>query len=83
MSLTLELAPEVEAGLRAEADRTGMDPADFAARLIEEQITPLARERLTPEEWLRIADEWAAGNRWPRLPEAAYERESFYEDDRL
>ena len=81
MSVLIELPPETETTLRAEADRSGVDPGEYVARLIEERMTPLARQRLTPEEWLRKADAWAESHRhWPPLPDEAYERESFYED---
>ena len=82
MSLTLDLAPGIEAALREEAEREGIEPAQFVTRLIEERVAS-PRQRLTPEEWLRKADAWAAGNRFPVLPDEAYERASFYDDDRL
>lgn len=81
MSLTLDLDPRTEAALRAEAERSGVEPEQLAAQLIQERVASAGdRERLTPEEWLRQADAWAESHRdWPVLPDEAYERESFYE----
>jgi len=59
-----------------------VDVAQYVAQPVEQYVTP-PRVRLTPEEWLKKADAWTAGNRWPVLPEEAYERASFYDDDRL
>ena len=47
MSLTMDLAPEIEAALRKEADRHGVDAAQYVARLVEQYVTP-SRVRLTP-----------------------------------
>jgi hypothetical protein len=53
MALVIELAPEVELRLRAEAARNGLDTEDFARRLIENRYQS-AEERtwaeLTMEE---------------------------------
>lgn len=80
MSLTLELAPDVEQALRAEADRTGRKPEDLAAELIRDRYRVLPqRAKLSPEEWIREATAWIDSHReWPVLPDSAYDRESFY-----
>ena len=82
MSVLVELAPEIEATLRAEADRSGVDPGEYAARLIEERLIFASQPaKLGHEEWIRRTRAWAESHRhWPLLPDEAYERESFYED---
>jgi hypothetical protein len=39
MSLTIDLTPEAEARLREEAGRVGVDPADYARRVIERHFS--------------------------------------------
>lgn len=42
--MTITLSPELEARLKAEAARRGMDPSQFAAGLIERAITPASTD---------------------------------------
>lgn len=53
MSLTLELAPEVEQRLRAAAAQQGLSPTEFAHRLVVQQVQP----RYSKEEFARRGDE--------------------------
>jgi hypothetical protein len=87
MSLTIELPEALEARLREEAGRRGLDTADLARQLIEQLLPEPAvqygylQRTLTPEEWIRQTREWSESHRdWPVLPPEAYERASFYED---
>jgi hypothetical protein len=80
MTLTLELAPEVEAALREEAERSGRNPEDLATEALRARLRlPAQGPKLSPEEWARKAAAFAESNRhWPVLPDSAYERENFY-----
>ena len=87
MSLTIELAPEVEARLRREAEARGVDPAEYAGQLIQlqlptpEQVVGSRSAELSPDEWIRQFHEWAETHRnLPPLPPEAFERASFYDE---
>lgn len=43
MTLTLEIGPELEAGLRASAERAGLPPDRFVLSLLREQFVPTGR----------------------------------------
>ncbi len=51
MTLTIEIAPEVESRLEAEAERSGMSKTDLAKNVIEERFAPVEekRENYMPE----------------------------------
>ena len=84
MSLTIQLPPELEVRLRREAERHGMEPGEYAARLLRDRLPatepkPSLWNTLPPEEWARQFREWAESHReLPVLPPEAMERESFY-----
>lgn len=82
MSLTLDLAPEIEAALRDEAERSGRSPEELASEAVSNRFRGLTpRPKLTPEEWVQQATAWIEGHRrWPVLTDSAHERESFYGD---
>lgn len=84
MTLTIELAPEVEEQLRREAEQQGMASETYARQLLEERLLP-AQElpfwaRASREEWLQAFNEWMDSHdaNLPPLPDEAYNRESFY-----
>ena len=87
MTMTINLDPELEARLREEAAKKGLDASDYAAHLIEQNLPVGAPAHeslwntLTPEEWLRAFDAWANSHDTsiPPLPDEAVSRESFYE----
>jgi hypothetical protein len=86
MALTIDLAPELEARLRREAEKQGLSTDDYARTLIERAL-PTAEpkslwETLSPEEWQRAFDAYLAGHdaTKPPLPPEAFERASFYGD---
>jgi hypothetical protein len=87
MTLTIELAPEVENRLREAASQHGLPPEEYALRLIQESL-PAAEptgkplwDTLSPEEWRRAFDEWAQSHdrSTPLLSDEAVSRASFYE----
>ncbi len=44
MTLTIEIAPEIESRLEAEAQRSGMSKDDLAKNVIEERFAPTMKE---------------------------------------
>src|SRR5579871_1707169 len=54
MTLTIDLTPELEAQLREEAAKTGINPSAFVVRALEERLQRKSRPRvpssLSPEE---------------------------------
>jgi hypothetical protein len=85
--MTIELTPELEARLREEAARRGVDAEALALESIENSVRPPDEEygylqrTLTPEEWSRSAREWVESNRGiPIPPDEAFDRESIYAD---
>jgi predicted transcriptional regulator len=59
MTLTIELAPEVEAQLRQAAARQGQDPASFARAAVEEK---LREEKLREEKLRRVTEGQTEGH---------------------
>lgn len=45
MTLTIEIAPEIESRLEAEARRSGMSKTDLAKNVIEERFAPVEKEQ--------------------------------------
>jgi hypothetical protein len=82
MTITLELAPETEAAVRAKASARGMDVADYIRTLAEQAVegTKPTPER-SREEFKRAWRAFCEGP--PELPvlgPEAFTRESFYAD---
>jgi hypothetical protein len=82
MSLTIELTPEQEAELAAQAKRAGVDPAEIARRLLAASLPTASnaeRRQLTPEERIPLMDAMTEMNRGlPHLPDSAFDRENIY-----
>ncbi len=88
MTVTIQLPPDIEAGLLAQAQAHGLDVADYVQNLVRRQImsTTSSASRppyeLSSEEWLRefhVSVNSHADNTVV-LPEEAMERESIYGD---
>ena len=45
MTLTIEIAPEIESRLEAEAKRNGMSKSDLAKNVIEQRFAPVEKEK--------------------------------------
>ena len=80
----IELRPEIEARLTAEAQARGVDIEVYVESLLEKAITtasnPVPRRR-TREEMRAFYDALAAhSDKIPQLPDEAFTRESFYQD---
>ncbi len=83
MSIKVELKPEIEAELAAQAQKRGV-PFDQYVQTILEQYVHLAQSPLTPEERAKAFDDWADSFPYRRsapLPDEAVSRESFYQAD--
>ena len=83
MTIQLEVNPEIEARLLAEARDQGITPDKAPERLLEEAVAPrsLPQGNLTVEEFHRMLEALAADSeQLPNLPTERFTRESFYED---
>ena len=83
MTIQVELSPEVEARLAADAIVRGMALEQYAGKLLAEAAAPYAAGtgRLTREELRAMREELTRGSeKLPILPPEATERASFYED---
>jgi hypothetical protein len=83
MTIQVELSPETEARLAAEAVLRGIPPETYAGRLLQEALAPFATGTgiLTPEDVDAMTAVMTEGSeKLPVLPPEATERASFYED---
>lgn len=83
MTIRVELNPETEARLVAEAHAKGLPVETIAEQLLNEALTgrAVSHGRLTVEEFHRLLDAMAKGSeRLPDLPTETFSRESFYQD---
>ena len=81
--IQLELRPEVEARLAAEAQAHGVDIEVYVESLLEQAVTAVTSQpRLrTREEMQAFYNVLAAhSDKIPQLQEEAFTRESFYQD---
>ena len=83
MTIIVEIRPEVEAELAAQAAARGMDVPTYAATLLEGAAhMPFAVPKRLSREQLEITlDEIAEfSHKIPSLPDEAFSRESLYQD---
>ena len=83
MSIRVELNPETEERLKAEARAKGLPLEKVAEQLLREALSerPSPQGRMSVEEFHRMLDAMAEGaDRRPDLPTESFSRESFYED---
>jgi hypothetical protein len=83
MTIKVELDPELEARLEAEARAQGLSSEEVAKRILDEalasRITP--KGNLTVKELHEMLHAIAEGSEnLPDIPTSAFARESFYED---
>jgi hypothetical protein len=80
MTLTLKFKREVEAGLLAQAQASGMSMEDYVLSVVEGTVLPAAKNRRSPEERAAAFEAWSAHHR-PSLPLSDYavSREAMYE----
>ena len=80
MTVTLNFKPEVEAGLLAQAQASGMSVEEYVLRVVEGTVLPAAKNRLSLEERAAAFEAWSAGHRpTPLLSDYAVSREAIYE----
>jgi hypothetical protein len=83
VTIHIELTPEIEARLLAEARAKGLPLEKIAEELLKAALTErsLSPSRMSIEEFHQMLEAMAAGSEsLPDLPTASFSRESFYED---
>jgi hypothetical protein len=83
MAIRVELNPETEARLQAEARAKGLSLEKAASELLKEALSgsTLPSGQISVEEFHRMLDAMAKGSeKLPDLPTESFSRESFYED---
>lgn len=83
MTIRVDLSPETEARLVAEARAQGLPLEKVAERLLKDALIerPASRGAMSIEEFHRMLDAMAEGSeRLPDLTTENFSRESFYED---
>ena len=84
MTVTLELKPEVEERIIAEAKARGLSVEDYIQQELEAKVlTPERAEQLPYEEWLQKWNEWLGSHDYikaPPLSDEAISRESIYRE---
>ena len=80
MTVTLKFKPEVEAGLPAQAQASGMSVEEYVLSVVEGTVLPAVKKRLSPGERAAAFEAWSAGHRpTPPLSDDAVSREAMYE----
>jgi hypothetical protein len=81
MTITIELPPEIEAGLLAQAKAEGLPLPQYVQRLLREQFPAGETALMTPAERAAAWRESVAGlPHTPPLSDRAINRESIYGD---
>jgi hypothetical protein len=80
MTVTLNLKPEVEAGLTAQAQARGMTVEEYLLAVVEGAVLPVSQKALSAEERAAAFEAWSASHRpTPPLTDYAVSREGIYE----
>ena len=80
MTVTLNLTPEVETGLLAQAQANGMSLEEYLLSMIEGAALLATQKTSSPDERAAAFEAWAASHRpTPDLSEYDVSRESMYE----
>jgi len=83
MVVTLELSPEVEERISAEAKARGLSVEDYIQRKLAGKSTAPDPSALPFEEWLQKWNEWLSSHDYikaPPLSDEAISRESLYRE---
>jgi hypothetical protein len=83
MTIVVEVSPELEASLKAEAELHGMDLPKYAGKILEERLHRYATGTgiLKPGDVAEMTKVMTAGSeRLPVLPPEVNDRESYHED---
>ena len=82
MSVTLNLKPEVEAGMLAQAQAAGMTVEEYLGSLVENALPLIKPATLSAEERAAEYEAWSAGHAYtPPLSDYAISRASMYEGE--
>ena len=80
MTVTLNLKPELEAGLLAQARASGMTVEEYLLAVVEGAVLPTAQRALSAEERAAAFEAWSAGHRpTPPLSDYAVSRDGMHE----
>ena len=80
MTVTLHLAPEIEAGLIAQAQANGMAVEEYLLSVVESAVLKSSQKELSGEERATAFEAWSAGHRHTTpLSDHAVSREGIYE----
>ncbi len=80
MTVTLHLAPEIEAGLVAQAQASGMTVEEYLLSVVESAVLAPSQKGLSAEERAAAFEAWSAGHRHTApLSDYAVSREGIYE----
>lgn len=83
MSITIELAPEVEARLTEEAQARGLAVEEYAQRILERDSRPRLPEpkQLSDEEFFAAIERMGQySDKIPPMPNETFSREMIYQD---
>ena len=83
MTITIELSPERETALKAQAQARGLTIEQWLLELAEQQMPPASiahLQKTNPQEWARHFDAWVDSHdpNTPVLSDEAMSRESIY-----
>ena len=80
MTVTLNLKPEIEAGLFAQAHASGMTVEEYLLSVVEGVVLPMTQKTMPSEERAAAFEAWSAGHRsTPPLSDYAVSRDGIYE----
>ena len=80
MTVTLNLKPELEAGLAARAQASGMTVEEYLLSVVEGAVLPAMHKALSAEERAAAFEAWSASHRpTPVLSNYAVSRDGIYE----
>jgi hypothetical protein len=80
MTVTLNLKPELEAGLLAQAQADGKTVEEYLSSMVEGAVMSATGNMLTPEQRAAAFEAWSRGHRpTPPLSNYAVSREAIYE----
>jgi hypothetical protein len=80
MTVTLNFKPEVEAGLFAQAQASGMTVEEYLLSMVEGIVLPATQKTLSPEQRAAAFEAWSANHRITSpLSDHAVSREAMYE----
>jgi hypothetical protein len=85
MTVTLDLPPEKEAALKAQAQARGLSIEQWMLEVVDQHVPPISiahLQKTNPQEWARHFDAWVDSHKsnTPVLSDEAMSRENIYPD---